>query len=253
MSALEVKALKETRVAFVGLGGLGSPAALALARSGVGSMTLIDDDSVDASNLHRQILFTEKDVGLSKIAVGAARLEEEARGRGYALKLSPLEARVLPDTALALLADHDVVIEGADNFATKFLVADACAVLGIPAVQAGVVRWSGWVLASGPRLAVGGPACLRCVFEDIPKDRADTCAEAGVVGAACGVIGGLQALLTLRLLSGDRGALGELLAYDAKRGHLRRTTPRPREACPRCRGETRDLALERYAPPECAL
>ena len=103
----------------------------------------------------------------------------------------------MPDTAMALLSEHTLVVEGADNLATKFLVADAAHLAGVPAVQAGAVRWAGWALCALP-----GSACLRCLFEDIPRDRIETCAEAGVVGPVVGVLGGLQAALVFRLLAG---------------------------------------------------
>src|SRR5690606_10363719 len=164
------------------------------------------------------------------------------------VEVRAVSGRLLPATALELLRGHDVVVEGADNFATKFLTSDACAVAGVPLVSAGAVRWSGWALASLP-----GSACLRCVFEDIPRDRADTCAEAGVIGPVVGVMGALEAALALRLLAGDESAAGELWSYRALQGRLRAIRVARRAGCPSCAGEIRDLRVERYAPPACSI
>lgn len=231
------------RVLFVGAGGLGSPASLVLARSGIRHMTFVDDDVVDETNLHRQVLYEEADVGRAKVERAAARLAREG------VEVTPISGRMLPHTGVELAQQHDIVVEGADNFATKFLTADACAIAGVPVVSAGAVRWSGWVLASLP----GQSACMRCVFEDIPRDRAETCAEAGVIGPLVGVIGALEAALALRLLSGDTSAAGELWSYRALEGRLRSSRVRRRPGCPSCEGEIRALEVERYAPPQCSF
>jgi molybdopterin/thiamine biosynthesis adenylyltransferase len=224
------------RVLVVGAGGLGSPVLRLLAAKGVDQITVIDDDVVDESNLHRQTLYTSGDVGCSKIAQAVRVLRElspELRVRG-------VEGRFVPGTAMELLSDHTLVVEGADNLATKFLVADAARLAGLPAVQAGAVRWSGWAFCALP-----GSACLRCLFEDIPRDHVETCAEAGVVGPVVGVIGGLEAALAFRLLEGERPG-GELWHYDALKGALRKTFVRRRSDCPLCAGEIQDLRMERY-------
>jgi molybdopterin-synthase adenylyltransferase len=140
------------------------------------------------------------------------------------------------------------VLEGADNFATKFLVADACALNRVPLVQAGAVRWVGWALASIP----GVSACLRCVFEDMPTGQQDTCAAAGVIGPVVGALGALQAALALRLLRGDVSAAGELWSYAGLAGELRRRPVRRQARCALCSGRINQLELSRYAPPECA-
>lgn len=231
----------ESRILVVGVGGLGSPLLSTLGRSGVDRVTIVDEDLVEQSNLHRQTLYVESDVGRPKAATAALSLQ---RIRPE-LDVEVIEGRFVPNTALGLLKGHDLVIEGADNLATKFLVADAAALAGVPAVQAGVVRWSGWAWGSVP-----GEACLRCLFEDIPVGRIETCAAAGVVGPVVGVLGGLQAVLALRVLSGD-SPRGELWHYDALKSSIRRTRVRQRTDCPLCRGEIRDLRVERYTAP-CA-
>jgi len=207
-----------------------------LARSGVEQITLIDDDTVDESNLHRQTLYAVEDVGRRKIERAAAALRELSPK----VTVNAIEGRFVPATAMELLKGHSLVIEGADNLPTKFLVADAARLAGLPAVQAGAVRWAGWAFCTLP-----DSACLRCLFEDIPRDRIETCAEAGVVGPLVGVLGGLEAALALRLLRGERPA-GELWHYDALRGSLRKTFVRRRSDCPLCAGEIQDLRMERY-------
>ena len=224
------------RALVVGAGGLSSPVLRLLAKSGIGHVTIVDDDLVDESNLHRQTLYTDADVGRSKIERAKAAVLAIRPG----LSVDTVEGRFVPDTALSLLSEHTMVLEGADNLATKFLVADAAHIARIPAVQAGAVRWAGWAFC-----AVPGAACLRCLFEDIPSDRIETCAEAGVVGPVVGVLGALQAALAFRLLEGECPQ-GELWHYDALRGALRKTWVRRRSDCPLCNGEIQDLRVERY-------
>jgi len=224
------------RALVVGAGGLSSPVLRLLAKSRIGHVTIVDDDLVDESNLHRQTLYTDADTGRSKIE----RAKAAVQAIRPALSVDTVEGRFVPDTALSLLSEHTMVLEGADNLATKFLVADAAHIARIPAVQAGAVRWAGWAFC-----AVPGAACLRCLFEDIPSDRIETCAEAGVVGPVVGALGALQAALAFRLLEGERPR-GELWHYDALRGALRKTWVRRRSDCPLCNGEIQDLRVERY-------
>lgn len=231
-------------VLVVGLGGLGCPVLDVLARSGVSRFTLLDDDVVSASNLHRQILYTDADVGAKKTDVARARLES--------LGVDPrdvtvVDDRLVPENARDLVRDHALVIEGADNLPTKFLAVDAARLERVPVVQGGAVRFAGWAMAS----ATDG-ACMRCVFEDIPSDRVETCAEAGVLGPLVGVVGALMASLALRVLDGDVTAGGALFAYDALAGSLRRTRVNRRHDCPLCNDEVTGLSRDRYAP-SCAL
>ncbi len=226
---------------MIGVGGLGCPAARVLATSGVPvALTLMDDDVVDASNLHRQILFGEDDVGDSKAEVAARTLA------GLGADARPLRARLYPDNAEALFADHDLIIEGADNYATKFLAADAAALTGKPLISAGAVTWHGWALASAP-----GHTCLRCVFEDVPSGDTPTCEDAGVVGPVVGVLGAMSAALGLAILVGRR-PFDRLHSYRGLSGQLRASRVKRREGCAGCAGQITHLDAARYQPQGCA-
>jgi molybdopterin/thiamine biosynthesis adenylyltransferase len=207
---------------------------------------------VDETNLQRQTLFESTDVGRPKVEAARARLLASCSQAGPSastlapgtreLEISALRTRFTSDNALALIEGHDLVLEGADNYATKFLVADAAKLAGVPVVQAGAVRFSGWALASWPD---AGP-CLRCVFEDIPRGQPETCAVAGVLGPVVGVLGALEAALAVQLLLGQRRAAGVLYAYDALAGRLRRRRVNRRAGCPLCEGSISALDAERY-------
>jgi molybdopterin/thiamine biosynthesis adenylyltransferase len=213
------------RVLLVGVGGLGSPAAIALACAGVGTLGLADDDTVELTNLHRQILFDEGDVGRPKLEAARESLRRWAPG----IEVVVHETRLLPDNAAELVSGYDLVVEGSDNFATKFLAADACAVARVPVVHAAAVRWHGTVLAVGAR----GRPCYRCLFEDLPREHAPNCAEAGVMGPVVGVVGALQADLALGIIDG-RGVEGTLVTFDGKTDELRRRVLRARASCALC-------------------
>jgi molybdopterin/thiamine biosynthesis adenylyltransferase len=238
------------RVLLVGLGGLGCPAAMVLARAGVAGLGLCDDDAVELSNLHRQILFREADVGASKIEAGARAIRGHARaGRAPELRLHP--TRLLPDNAISIVGEYDVVLEGADNFATKFLAADACALARVAVVHASAVRWVGTALAIGPE----GRPCYRCLFEDVlPADDAPRCADAGVMGPVVGVVAAAQVDLALSLLDGSP-VEGELVTFDGRTDVLRRRTIARRSDCPLCGrrpGRIERIDPERYVSPACA-
>lgn len=239
--------LADSSVLLVGAGGLGCPAGRAIAQAGVGRLIVADDDTVEGTNLHRQILFTEADLGSPKADVAAERL--------VALGASQAEARrtrFLPETAAALLDGVDLVIEGSDNFPSKFVVADACALHGVPVVQAGAVRWGGWALAvAASGRGASHRTCLRCVFEDVPSGPALSCELAGVVGPVVGVLGALQAKLALRLLAGEDG--GTLYSYDGRRDRLRATHPSPRTDCPHALGTIDDLERIEYVPSSASV
>lgn len=239
------------RLLMIGAGGLASPVLMILARSVDVAITIIDDDVVDETNLHRQLLYRDHDVGRSKLVVARERVLEQAARAHHALDVHTVEGRFTPDNALALAHAHTLIVEGADNLATKFLAADAARITGRPIVQAGVVRWAGWALATVP----GGGACMRCIFEDLPSDRVETCATAGVIGPVVGAVGALAASLVLRALWGDPALSGTLHHYDALTGTLRQRRRSARPDCPLCGAHASIRAIEqaRYAAAACAL
>jgi molybdopterin/thiamine biosynthesis adenylyltransferase len=232
----------EQAVLVIGLGGLACPALAVLARCGVARFTLVDDDVVDASNLQRQTLYDEADLGRLKVEVAAERIRALSP-HAERVRCTQVVDRFTPDCALALAAGHALILEGADNFATKFLAADTAKLSGVPVVQAGAVRFGGWALAS---LFGGSDACVRCVFEDIPREQPETCAAAGVLGPVVGVLGALQAALALELLRGHAQAAGMLYSYEALPGKLRRRRVARRADCPLCSGQILDLNPGRY-------
>jgi molybdopterin/thiamine biosynthesis adenylyltransferase len=229
--------LTGSRALLVGIGGLGCPAALVLARAGVGTIGIVDDDVVELSNLHRQILFRDEDVGKSKVETAALALLREAP----ALRVERHEARVLPSNAVSLFSRYDVIVEGSDNFATKFLSADAARLARRPIVHGGAVRWQGTALAVGP----SGAPCYRCVFEDLPEGGGKGCAEAGVMGPVAGVIAAVMADLALAILRGEQEVLGTLVTFDGKTLAARRRNVARRSTCSLC-GEPR--LIDRIEP-----
>jgi molybdopterin/thiamine biosynthesis adenylyltransferase len=245
------------RVLLVGIGGLGCPAALALASSGVGVIGLCDDDEVDRSNLHRQILFGESDVGTMKLDAAARFLSQKfaqsrleggeprqrtARADVAAPTLRMHPTRLLPDNAVALVREYDVVLEGSDNFATKFLTADACAIAGVAVVHASAVRWVGTALAVGP---VGCP-CYRCLFEDVLGENAPNCAEAGILGPVAGIVAAAQVELALALIDGE-AVEGHLVTFDGRTDVFRRRIISRRADCPLC-GPSSSAHIDRIEP-----
>ena len=228
---------------IIGVGGLGAPAALVLAHEGVGALTLIDDDVVDRTNLHRQILFRDADVGRHKLDAAADAL----MAIDPSLELVLQRRRLEPSSALELLAGADVVLECSDRYAVKFLAADAAHLAQVPIVHGAAIRWIGTALAAS---AMGAP-CYRCLFEDVPSGAQLSCDVAGVVGPVCGVVGALQAKLALGLLDGEEG--GTLASVDGLRDVVR-TRPAPRRAdCPLCgiRPTIDGIVATRYVEPSC--
>lgn len=196
--------LQAARVALVGLGGIGAPASLYLAAAGVGTLRLIDDDAVSLSNLQRQILFQTADLDRLKVDVGQERLTALNPHVCIEARRQRLNAR----NATTLLADCDVVIDGTDDFETRFIVNAACVDAGVSLVSGALGRWTGQV-----GVFVGRP-CYQCLVPEIPPE-AETCARVGVVGALAGVIGAMAAMETIKLIAGAGTPLtGRLLMYD---------------------------------------
>jgi adenylyltransferase/sulfurtransferase len=220
--------LKAARVLLVGAGGLGSPAALYLAAAGVGTIGLVDFDVVDLTNLQRQILHGTADVGRPKLE--SAR--EAIRAINPHVHVEGYETRLTSGNAMEILRDYDVVVDGTDNFPTRYLSNDACVLLGKPNVYGSIFRFEGqasvFAMPDGP--------CYRCLFrEPPPPGMVPTCAEGGVLGVLPGLIGTVQATETLKLLLGAGEPLvGRLLLVDALRMHFRTLQLRRDPTCPAC-------------------
>jgi adenylyltransferase/sulfurtransferase len=224
-------ALRDAAVLVVGAGALGSPVATYLAGAGVGRLGIADDDEVAVSDLHRQHLHFTPDVGTPKAASAAAKLAF----LNPEIVVEPYRVRFEEANAAALLSGQDLVVDCSDSFATRYAVNAACCAAGVPLVEGGVVGLEGLVMAIRP----GESACYRCAFPSPPPPGAvPTCAQAGVLGPAAGVIGSLQALEALRLLAGLEGALLDaFLQVDlATHAFVRVAVPR-RPGCPDCGGE----------------
>ena len=220
--------LKAGRVLCVGAGGLGSPAALYLAAAGVGTIGIIDFDAVDASNLQRQILHSTPDVGRSKLQSAREKLE----ALNPEVRVETHEAMLSSSNALALFKEYDVILDGTDNFATRYLVNDACVLLGKPNAYGSIFRFEGQASVFATK---GGP-CYRCLYpEPPPPGLVPSCAEGGVLGVLPGVIGTIQATESIKLLLGAGNTLiGRLLLYDAWNMRFRELKLRRDPECPVC-------------------
>ena len=219
-------AVREASVLVVGAGGLGSPVAMHLAGAGVGRLGIVDSDAVEISNLHRQHLHFTPDLGVAKAASAAAKL----RFLNPDIVVEDYYARIDADNAGGMVEGQDLVVDCSDSFATRYAVNAACCAAGIPLVEGGVVGWSGLVMGIRP----GESACYRCAFPAEPAD-APSCAEAGVLGPAAGVIGSLQALEALKLLTGAVAPLLDgFLQVDLASLDVLRVSVARRDDCPDC-------------------
>lgn len=220
--------LKAARVLVIGAGGLGSPVGLYLAAAGVGRIGLVDFDVVDETNLHRQVLFGESDVGRHKLDAAVERL----RDVNPHIEIVPHPVRLTSENALELFADYDLVVDGTDNFPTRYLVNDACVLTGKPYVYGSIFRFEGQVSVFA---AKDGP-CYRCLFrEPPPPGLVPSCGEAGVLGVLPGVIGSLQALEAIKWILGAGDSLvGRLVLFDALALRFREVRIRRNPDCPVC-------------------
>ncbi len=236
-----------SRVLVVGLGGLGCPVAAVLSRASGVELWLCDDDQVDVTNLHRQILYRDQDVGRDKLDAAKQALVAAGADPQRTVLVRP---RLLPENARRLVRDADLVLEGADNFATKFLAADAAHLEQRPIVHGAAVR----LVATAWAVAATGAPCYRCLFEDVPPGAQQGCSEAGVLGPVVGLCGALMADLALRVLAGDASAFGSLYTYDGATDRLRRVAAAARPDCPLCGASPSllDIDEERYLTPSCA-
>ncbi len=220
--------LRNASVLVVGAGGLGSPAALYCAAAGFGRLGIADADTVDPSNLQRQILYSEPDIGASKVERAVLRLREFNRG----VRVEPIQVRVDASNALAIVAEYDLVIDATDNFETRYLLADVSALTGRPVVHGAVHGFEGQVSVFG----LPGRPCYRCLHPvPPPPGLAPGCGEAGVLGAATGVIGSLQAVEAVKLAAGAGEPLaGRLLHIDLRLGRFETIEFDADPSCPAC-------------------
>jgi molybdopterin-synthase adenylyltransferase len=220
--------LRDASVAVVGAGGLGSPALLYLAAAGVGRLTVIDDDRVSLDNLQRQVLHDGAAIGEPKVHSALRRLD----ALNPEVRVRTVERRLDAARALDLLSDHDVVLDGSDNFPTKFAVNDACVELGVCAVIGGILRFDGQVVVVPP-----GAPCYRCLFRDgPPPGQVPSCSAAGVLGPVAGVVGSLQAAEAMRYILGAGSAqAGRVLTVDLLEPRMRAVSFAADPDCTACR------------------
>jgi len=220
--------LKEARVLLIGAGGLGAPIGLYLAAAGVGHIGLVDFDTVDFTNLQRQVTFATSDVGRSKLEAAKERL----LGLNPEIEITTFETRLSSANALDILADYDVVVDGTDNFPTRYLVNDACVLLGKPNVYGSIFRFEGQATV----FALGDGPCYRCLYPaPPPPGLVPSCAEGGVLGVLPGIVGSIQANETIKLILGAGDTLsGRLLLFDALKMKFRELKVRKNPDCPIC-------------------
>lgn len=223
------QALKEARVLVVGAGGLGSPALLYLAGAGVGTIGVIDDDTVSNSNLQRQVIHRDADIGLPKVFSA----ERAMKALNPFVTVRPYNRRLTEDAAEALFSEYDLILEGSDNFATRYLVNRVAATLGKPVVGGAITQWEGQLSVWDPG---SGAPCYECVFPEAPAEGlAPSCAEAGVMGPLPGIIGSMMALEAVKEITEAGETLrGRLLIWDGLYGESRVVKTKKRADCPVC-------------------
>jgi molybdopterin/thiamine biosynthesis adenylyltransferase/rhodanese-related sulfurtransferase len=232
--------LKAASVLVVGAGGLGSPVALYLAAAGVGRLGLVDFDRLDVSNLQRQVLYGSASVGRSKLDAARERLED----LNSEIRIETHETRLTSENALEILGGYDVIVDGTDNFPTRYLVNDACVLLRKPNVHGSIFRFEGQASV----FDAGRGPCYRCLYPDPPPPGlTPSCAEGGVLGVLPGVIGVIQAIEAIKLILGRGETLiGRLLLFDAWAMSFRELQLRKDPDCPRCGEHPGDLGLIDY-------
>ncbi len=232
--------LLDSKVLLIGAGGLGSPAALYLAAAGVGTLGIVDFDTVDASNLQRQILHSMDRIGQAKVE--SAR--ETLQALNPDVKIEPYRVRLSAENVLQIMSGYDLVLDGGDNFPTRYLVNDASLHLRIPVVHGAIFRFEGQASVFKP---YDGP-CYRCLFpQPPPPELAPSCAEAGVLGVLPGIIGSIEAMEAIKVLLGiGEPLIGKLLTYDALTQDFRQLKLRRNPECPACSNEDMPPAIVEY-------
>ncbi len=219
--------LLDSKVLIIGAGGLGSPAAIYLTAAGIGTLGIVDGDRVDLSNLHRQVMHFSHDIGRPKTQSARRTLEDINPG----VTVVPHQTVLTSDNALEIIGDYDVVINGSDNFPTRYLVNDACVMLRKPLVDASILKWEGQATVFLP-----GRGCYRCLFPTPPPPgTVPSCAEGGIIGALAGFMGTLQGIEAIKILLGAGQILANrLLIYDALIGEIRTLRWNRNPGCPVC-------------------
>jgi len=239
--------IANAKVFIVGAGGLGCPVGYYLAAAGVGTIALIDNDTVELSNLQRQIAHSVNTIGMPKVE--SAKKTFEALNPD--VNIVAIQKRMSKDDIIDLIKDYDIVVDGSDNFPTRYLVNDACFMAGKPLVSGAILRFEGQVTTIVP----GDGPCYRCLFEEPPPPGlVPSCQEAGVLGVLPGVIGGLQATEVLKLILGKGDVLkGELLIYNALKTTFRKVKVPKNPSCPLCGGNPTITELIDYNEGYCTL
>jgi len=225
------KKLKQARVLVIGAGGLGSPALLYLAAAGVGTIGVIDDDTVDGSNLQRQVIHTDARIGMPKVFSAQAAME----ALNPFVTVRPYHRKLEEEVAAGLFAEYDLILDGTDNFDTRYLANRIAVAQGKPLVSGALSQWEGQVSVFDP---ANGAPCYECVFPEAPAPGlAPSCAEAGVIAPLPGVVGAMMAVEAVKVISGAGEALrGQMMIYDALYGETRKFALKRRADCPVCGG-----------------
>jgi adenylyltransferase/sulfurtransferase len=239
--------IANARILIVGAGGLGSPAAFYLAAAGIGTIGIIDSDLVDLSNLQRQVIHHTPDLGRPKVASA----KEKIAALNPDVNVVTYEDRLASRNALEILRQYDVVLDGVDNFPTKFLINDACFFADKPLIHGGILRFDGRVMTIVPKKS----ACYRCVFKTPPPaGLVASCQEAGVIGVLAGVIGTIQATEVLKLVLGIGQPLtNRMLDFDARRTHFREIKTRRNPSCALCGEHPTITELFDHEPEVCQV
>ena len=225
------KALRNARVLVVGAGGLGAPALQYLAAAGVGTIGVIDDDVVENANLQRQVIHLDRNIGMPKVHSAA----EAMKAQNPFVTVLPYHRRLDVENAAALFAEYDLVLDGSDNFATRYLVNETAVGTETPLIAAALTQWEGQISLYD---VVNGTPCYACVFPQTPDPSlVPSCAEAGVIGPLPGVLGSMMAVEAVKHITGaGEGLSGRLLIYDALYAQVRTISVKPSSDCPVCQG-----------------
>ena len=223
------RALKEAKVLVVGAGGLGSPVLQYLAAAGVGTIGVIDDDVVDSANLQRQVIHRDDDIGTAKVFSAQAAMITQ----NPFVNVRPYQRRLTDDIAAELIAEYDLVLDGCDNFETRYLVNKVCVETQTPLISGALTQWEGQLSVFDP---TKGAPCYQCIFPQAPApELAPSCSEAGVIGPLPGVVGSMMAVEAIKMITGAGAPMcGEMVIYDGLYGESRKISLERRADCPIC-------------------